>query len=212
MPWEDDDEVVVTDDDVKYANHVLSQFLIEEKDFAEFLADEKNWDHEGDDNNGIAISHEWVKPDSGSEDGKRGCGCGCAGKGGPDTCSPFKSVEDSLAELQVKVGRSLNRRNAERIAQAIRLLTEVIGDPETAVQRKDDGGVLVAAAVEDLFELREMLEPVIDHYELDAEIDEQGLHFDFLTDAAEAAVKTAIENFGAIQTKGLERDINDFSV
>lgn len=201
LPWEDDDETVVTDDDVKYANHVLNQFLREEKDFAVFLSDDGNWDHEGDDQNGVAISHEWVKPDNEDHD----CGCGCKGKGGAGTCSPYKSVEDSLHDLRAKVGRALNSRNSERIAQAIRLLTEVIGDPEPSIQRKDDGSLLVTAPVENLFNVREVLDSVIDHYGLDATINEDGVHLTEVSNEAASAIKTALGNFNEIQTKGIDQ-------
>jgi len=202
VEWDDDVEIV-TDADVKFANGVLNEFLMEEKDFAEFLADEKNWTHMGDDQNGNEIEHDWVKPDDWDAPKKGGgCGCGCKSEGGAGSCSPQQSVEDSLADLQEKVGRKLNSRNSQRINEAIRLLSEVLGQDAPVIQQKDDGGVLVAAPVESLFLLRETLEPVIDFYGLDAEIDEDGVHLTGVDlDLAEKALERVVGVFPDIQIK-----------
>lgn len=210
MPWEDDDdETVVTDDDVKYANHVLNQFLMDEKEFALYLSDDKNWDHEGDDQNGAAISHEWVKPDGyGDSDDDHDCGCGCKGKGGPNTCSPYKSVEDSLNDLEAKVGRVLNTRNAEKISQAIQLLSDVLGPEAPTIERKDDGTVVVSAAMEDLFDLRSTLEPVIDYYGLDSEVTEQGVVLSGDFELAGKALDVAVGAFSDIQIKEAMDEFN----
>jgi hypothetical protein len=190
----------VTDEDVKYANRVLNEFLMEEKEFAAYLSDEKNWMHVGDDQTEAEIEHDWVKPD-GYEDKPGGCGCGCSGKG---SCSPYKSVEDtldSLDELKEKVGRALNARNAERIVEAVRLLTEVLGNDAPVMQRKNDT-VVVSAATESLFDLRETLEPVIDYYGLDAVVDEDGVHISGVeSEAAMKALDRAVDSFVDIQIK-----------
>ena len=203
-PFEDEKEDVVTDEDIAYANKVLNEFIEQEKEFMEYLSDEKNWGHYGDDDEENEVEHEWVKPDNAPEGvvGKKpgGCGCGCSGAGGKGSCMDMpKSVEDSLEALKEKVGRSLNSRNAEKISQAIDLLTEVIGDSRPVAMQQKDGTLSIAADVEDLFQLREFIDPVLDYYELDADIDETGIHVKGLTpstaDDALGAVKSLLGNF-----------------
>lgn len=62
---------VVTEGDYKYAMNVLSEFAEMEPKFMEYLRDEKNWVHEGQDDDGNWKEHEYTKSDS------KGCGCGC---------------------------------------------------------------------------------------------------------------------------------------
>jgi hypothetical protein len=194
----------ITDEDVKYANRVLNEFLAEEKEFAAYLADEKNWEEIDDDDDSYEGSG-WVKPDNWDRK-PGGCGCGCAGKGGAGSCSPYKSVEDSLDELREKVGRSLNSRNAERIAEAIRLLTEVIGGgPEPSMERKQDGGLSIAVPIDSLYEMRETIDPIVDYYGLDVEVDEDGVHVKGeLAQSVVDALSNAVNVFEEIQTKGFE--------
>jgi hypothetical protein len=168
------------------------------------LADEKNWEEIDDDDDSYEGSG-WVKPDNWDRK-PGGCGCGCAGKGGAGSCSPYKSVEDSLDELREKVGRSLNSRNAERIAEAIRLLTEVIGGgPEPSMERKQDGGLSIAVPIDSLYEMRETIDPIVDYYGLDVEVDEDGVHVKGeLAQSVVDALSNAVNVFEEIQTKGFE--------
>ena len=62
---------VVTEGDYSYAMNVLSEFVEMEKGFIDYLRDTKTWVHEGQDENGNWVEHEW----SPSKEG--GCGCGC---------------------------------------------------------------------------------------------------------------------------------------
>ena len=61
---------VVTESDYKYAMSVLGEFMEMEKGFVDYLRDDKNWMHVGEDELGNEIEHEWVK-------GEGSCGCGC---------------------------------------------------------------------------------------------------------------------------------------
>lgn len=60
---------VVTENDFKYAMSVLSEFAEMEKSFMDFLRDDKNWDHVGDDDLGNEVAHEWMS------DHEKDCGC-----------------------------------------------------------------------------------------------------------------------------------------
>lgn len=68
-------QYVVTNDDMNHAMIVLRDFMDMEPKFVAFLRDEKNWMHEGDDDLGNSVEHNWMKPDG------HDCGCGCSGKG-----------------------------------------------------------------------------------------------------------------------------------
>lgn len=212
-PNSDEDWGEVTDEDLEFANKVLNWFAGEEKDFMEYLSDEDNWTHEGEDEDGNWSEHEWVRPTN-APDGisakPGGCGCGCGGKNAGGSCSPDipKSVENSLIALQEKVGRTINSRNTQKISQAIDLLTEVIGDSApVAIQRKGEDA-FIAADMEDLFDLKESIDPVLEYYEIDAEVDENGIALKGLfDDEAFAAIKSVVSNFDEIQIKGIGRSI-----
>lgn len=63
-------EYVVTEDDIKHANRVLSDFIEMEPQFIMMIADDDNWEHEGQDDFDNWVSHEWITP-------HKGCNCGC---------------------------------------------------------------------------------------------------------------------------------------
>lgn len=72
MPDSDDaSRYVVTESDVQHANMVLKDFMEMEPKFMEYLSDDKNWIHEGMNEEGNWIAHDWVKPDNSP------CKCGC---------------------------------------------------------------------------------------------------------------------------------------
>lgn len=68
-------QFVVTDADMKHAMLVLRDFIDMEPKFVAFLRAEENWLHEGDDDLGNPVEHNWMKPKDGD------CGCGCKGDG-----------------------------------------------------------------------------------------------------------------------------------
>jgi len=61
---------VVTEGDYSYAMKVLSEFMEMEKGFVDYIRDDKNWMHVGEDENGKEIEHDWMRKDD-------DCGCGC---------------------------------------------------------------------------------------------------------------------------------------
>jgi hypothetical protein len=200
----------VTDEDIEFANKVLNWFAGEEKDFMEYISDDDNWEHEGEDEEGNWSEHEWVVPDnapSGLSGKKPGdCGCGCGGKNAGGSCSPDipKSIQQSLAELEEKVGRTLNSRNAQKISQAINLLTEVIGNERTVSMEQKDGQPFITASIDDLFDLRQSLDPVLDYYGIDAEVEEDGVRITSLGNEpmnALTAIKSLVGNFSDISPK-----------
>jgi hypothetical protein len=212
-PFEMDEEKEygeVTDDDVEFANKVLNWFAGEEKDFMRWVSDEQNWMHEGESEDNEWYEHDWVKP-QGAPEGVAakpgGCGCGCSGKGSDETDIP-KSIEDSLTALQEKVGRTINSRNAQKISQAIDLLTDVIGGSAPAAIQQKGWDTYISADTEDLFDLRESIDPVLEYYGLEAEVDESGILIKELgAEDAFVALESIVSNFDGIQTKGIGRRI-----
>jgi HK97 family phage prohead protease len=212
-PFEMDEEKEygeVTDDDVEFANKVLNWFAGEEKDFMRWVSDDRNWMHEGETEDNEWYEHDWVKPEGAPEGVTAkpgGCGCGCSGKGSCGTDIP-KSIEDSLAALQEKVGRTINSRNAQKISQAIDLLTEVIGGSAPASIQQKGWDTYISADIEDLFDLRESIDPVLEYYGLEAEVDDSGILIKELgAEDALVALESIVSNFDEIQTKGIGRRI-----
>ena len=60
---------VVTNDDFDFAMKVLSDFVEMEKEFVDYLRDDKNWVHEGMGDDGSWMPHEWIP--------MKGTDCGC---------------------------------------------------------------------------------------------------------------------------------------
>jgi HK97 family phage prohead protease len=195
----------ITEDDLVYAMRVLSGFMSEEKEFVDYLREEKNWVHEGMDDEGKWKMYE---PEAGWSM-KSDCGCGEKSDDEDDFDSLIKSVEGIL---DLKVGRSINARNLGKIRQAIALLQDTINglSPEEAIEMKSDG--FIQAPIENLFAIRETLDPVVEYYGLDVEVTENGVHvkdFSDLIDEAKSAIESVVVNFDNIQTKGIGRSIGN---
>jgi HK97 family phage prohead protease len=208
--YEKDDMGEVTEDDMEYAYKVMNWFAGEEKEFMEQLIDDKNWSHEGETESGEWYEHDWVKPENAPTEVSAkpgGCGCGCSAKGSSEADIP-KSIEDSLAALQEKVGRTINSRNAQKISQAIDLLTDVIGGSAPAAIQQKGWDTYISADTEDLFDLRESIDPVLEYYGLEAEVDDSGILIKELgAEDAFVALESIVSNFDEIQTKGIGRGI-----
>lgn len=63
---------VVTESDVQHALSVLNDFFDMEPQFMQYVNDDNNWEHEGEDEDGMWHPHEWMKPEGHSDN----CGCG----------------------------------------------------------------------------------------------------------------------------------------
>jgi hypothetical protein len=62
---------VVTERDFEHAVDVLRDFMVMEDKFCNYLRDEKNWAHEGMNDDGEWVEHDWSPSDSDKD-----CGCG----------------------------------------------------------------------------------------------------------------------------------------
>lgn len=197
--WDNDDDPV-TDEDIAFANKVLREFMDSEKEFMDYLADDKNWMHEGQDEDDNWKEHSWVGENPMgmgiSRPGGCGCGGGCGGK------------QDDLDDLLVKAGRVLSSSNMDKIQQAISMLQQVIvaaGGDTQPMQMKDNA--LISVPMEDLFALKSHLEPVLDFYGVETEASEAGLEIldpSSLSEDAVSALTRAIKSYNTdISTKAL---------
>lgn len=177
-----DDESQVTDTDIKFANLVLKEFMDEEPEFIQFLGDESNWVHVGDDDDDNEMEHEWLKPQGG------GCNCGCGG---------MKS--DDLDDILVKAGRVISSRNMNRLQQIVDLLEQVIREASKEENSVKSDSLLVKAPITDIFNLRQHLDPIIGYHKIDCKATEVGLEFDAQTVSvdAELALTNALKSFSA---------------
>jgi hypothetical protein len=73
------------------------------------------------------------------------------------------------------------------------------------MERKQDGGLSIAVPIDSLYEMRETIDPIVDYYGLDVEVDEDGVHVKGeLAQSVVDALSNAVNVFEEIQTKGFE--------
>jgi hypothetical protein len=190
----DDDDDLITDDDVAYANKVLADFIEAEADFVKYLGDDANWDHVGDDDDGFEKVHDWVKPDAGDKD------CGCGGAKVDDLADLQHKITD-LTDSAEKAGRVLSAANLAKITEAIGLLEQVVGRAGGPLEQKGD---LLAVEVERLFEFKAFLDPVLDYHRIDTLATEDGLVVRNVTDLPDEAKKALASAVSAYTVKVLQ--------
>lgn len=122
-----------------------------------------------------------------------GCGCGCGGKGdseNSDIDSMLKSID---FDVLTKAGRVLSSGNLEKLTQAIDLLRQVIAAGGRAEIEMKEKSASVSANVEDLFAVKQMLDPVFEFHGLKTEANEYGIEIKgMITDQAMNAIATAL--------------------
>lgn len=177
-----DDESQVTETDIKFANLVLKEFMDDEPEFMQFLGDDSNWVHVGEDDDDNEVEHDWFKvPGS-------GCNCGCG---------DMKS--DDLEDILVKAGRVISSRNMTRLRQIADLIEQVIREASKEENSVKSNSILVEAPITDIFNLRQHLDPIIGYHKIDCKATEVGLEFDSQTVSvdAELALNNALKSFSA---------------
>ena len=112
---------------------------------------------------------EYIEP-------KAGCGCG---KGGASReMSDF--FDDAMKALDLigaeqKAGRVISGGNLEKLSRAMELLQEVIAaGGRTEIEMKEKTAN-ISANMEDLFEVKQILEPIFEYHKLDATANEYGI-------------------------------------
>ena len=168
----------------KSAMAELKAFFDSEPDIKKYINDDANWEHEGEDEKGGWVVHMPTGMGQGMGP-KQGCGCGGA-CGGPKPMMRLVNVMSELEksiteEMETKAGRVISNRNMQKLQQAMQLLQEVVTaskpSDEPAVQVKADGQMRIAASVGQLFEVKSLIDPILEFHGIDAEVNETGIYF-----------------------------------
>jgi hypothetical protein len=183
----------------------LKEFLDAQPEFVKFIGDKSNWEHFGEADNGnngrMLVVH--VRRNDNNDDDHGDCGCGCGGSGGCGTDKPaigmvqaMSALEKSLSyEMETKAGRVLNNRNLKKLKDALVMLQEVISSAGgVEVEVKYDSAT-ISIAVDDMFEVKSLIDPVLEYHNIDSYIDEKGIHLSGLTTMAAEAINTAVNGY-----------------
>ena len=115
------------------------------------------------------------------------------GKRKPKKMPAMKSLDEDIEE---KAGRVLSTNNMMKLQQAIELLQEVLASGgRLNIEMKKNGQMMIPAETEKLFAMKQHLEPVLDFYGAETEIDEFGinvLNLDGDVEEFTVAVKNAL--------------------
>lgn len=195
MGMEDDDMTQMSPSQIEEkAAMMLKEFLSAMPDFVNFIENDDNWEHEGDDDNSMPVIHI-MKPGIGGmhdDDDDDDCGCGCGGAGSckpKPTPMPLMAIMQAISQLRksvdtemsTKAGRVISNRNMQKLQQAMELLQEVVvaskPSDEPVVQVKASGEVRISAAPDQLFEVKSLIDPILDFHQIDAEVNETGIYF-----------------------------------
>lgn len=117
------------------------------------------------------------------------------GRRKPKPMSDMKSIDD---DIEAKAGRVLSTNNMMKLQQAIELLQEVLASGgRLNIEMKKNGQMMIPAETDKLFAMKQHLEPVLDFYGAETEIDEFGINvLDLDGDLEEftVAVKNALNS------------------
>lgn len=112
-----------------------------------------------------AEAPEFVKP-------KAGCSCG---KSVELTLDDAAKALIDVAELEQKAGRVISASNLEKLNQAMEILREVIASGgRTEIEMKEKSAN-ISANMEDLFGIKQLLDPVFEFHRVDASATEHGI-------------------------------------
>ena len=202
------------DDDELHKSVVwaLKGFMDDEPEWVAHVRDAGNWEHVSEDDDGYMVAspiRDWTPLKTPGGD----CGCGgscggCGGKALDADCGcggDMKSLLNDL-EIEVKVGKPLSARNLKRIRDAIEALQGLLDETGNGgIQMKDyleDDDDFVDAFIDadttELFALKSHLDPVLDYYDLDVEVMEDGIlvkEFAFASDEAFDAITHALDAY-----------------
>lgn len=167
------------------AVEMLRQFVATFPDAVNQIEDNDNWEHIGDDDGGMQVIH-LMMPSApamhGGDDDDCGCGCGGAGSCKPnpirDIMQAMTTIGKSMDEqISVKAGRVINNRNMAKLKQVVEMLQEVIESASKAeMQIKSNGQARIVARVDELFNVKTVIDPVLRYHGIDTHIDESGIY------------------------------------
>jgi HK97 family phage prohead protease len=182
----------------------LKEFLDGQPEFVNFIGDDSNWEHFGetDDEDGGRVLVVHIRRNGDDDHGDCGCGCGGSGSCGGQA-KPMMGMMRAMSELEktlkddfgIKAGRVLNNRNLKKLQDALTMLQEVIQSAgKEDVQVKYDV-MTIPVAIDNLFEVKSLLDPVIEYHGIISHVDEDGIHLTGLTSGAEKAINTAVNAY-----------------
>jgi len=90
--------------------------------------------------------------------------------------------KDADEDIEVKAGRVINSRNMAKLQNAFNLLKEVLSaggalsDIEAKSLQTDEKETLMISSPErSLYEVKELLDPILDYYQIKSEVTEEGV-------------------------------------
>ena len=166
------------------AYEALKEFMNEEPDFINYMADKDNWIMEGDDDKGGIMEMPYYDSEK-----EHDCGCGGGESMTPQSMIPMLMAaiselmgKDAEEDIEVKAGRVINSRNMVKLQNAFNLLKEVlsaggaISDIEAKSLSVDEKETLLISSPEhSLYEVKELLDPILDYYQIKSEVTEEGV-------------------------------------
>jgi HK97 family phage prohead protease len=189
LPWDEDyedheeyeDEEHEADEELMLEfGEALRRFARQEPEFMDYLADDDNWVHEGQEHD----EDDWHEHVALVPMGKQGCGCGggCGGKAEPH------------GDLAGKAGRTLSTRNRTKLQDAVQLIKSVIDEGEITVK----SATVTYLASDDPHGLASGIAPVVAHHDLAIVVEPGVIGFksDNMTAAAAEALSNALGAFG----------------
>ena len=189
----DETEETMKMEDVEFENEdegnekayeALKQFMNDEPDFINYMADKKNWVMEGDDDNGGVMEMPYYKDSDDDDD----CGCGGGGKDPKQMMGMLMAAiaelmgKDADEDIEIKAGRVISSRNMTKLQNAFNLLKEVLssGGVASEIEAKslsldEKETLMVSSAERSLYEVKELLDPILDYYQIKSEVTEDGV-------------------------------------
>jgi hypothetical protein len=189
----DETEETMKMEDVEFENEdegnekayeALKQFMNDEPDFINYMADKKNWVMEGDDDNGGVMEMPYYKDSDDDDD----CGCGGGGKDPKQMMGMLMAAiaelmgKDADEDIEVKAGRVISSRNMTKLQNAFNLLKEVLssGGVASEIEAKslsldEKETLMVSSSERSLYEVKELLDPILDYYQIKSEVTEDGV-------------------------------------
>jgi len=185
----------------------LKEFLDAQPEFVKFIGEKSNWEHYGesdDESKGRTLVVHIRRNDDDDDHGDCGCGCGGAGSCGTDKpaigmIQAMSALEKSLSyEMETKAGRVLNNRNLKKLKDMLVMLQEVISSAGgVEVEVKYDSAT-ISLAIDEMFEVKSLIDPVLEYHNIHSYIDDEGIHLSGLTTAATEAINAAVNGYKSI--------------
>lgn len=177
----DDVEFENEDEGNEKAYEALKEFMNAEPDFINYMADKDNWVMEGENDNGEVSEMPFSDDDD-------DCGCGGNGKNPKQMIGMLMAAiselmgKDADQDIEIKAGRVINSRNMAKLQNAFNLLKEVLnaGGANSEIEAKslfaeEEETLLISSPKYSLYEVKELLDPILDYYSIKSEVTEEGV-------------------------------------